>query len=80
MGLNPVSTSNFISERFSNYAATTLFINDESINMQLRDLLKDSSKFSKGPIIEATPSYATGSNVLELVDEGILNDAFRDFN
>ena len=80
MGLNPVSTSNFIFERFSNYAATTLFINEELINIQLRNLLKDSSKFSKGPIIEATPSYATGSNILELVDEGILNNAFRDFN
>ncbi len=80
MGLNPVSTSNFMFERFSNYAATTLSIKNELINMELKNLLKDSSKFSKGPIIEATPSYATGSDILELVNKGVLSDAFLDFN
>ncbi len=80
MGLNPVSTSNFIFERFSDYASTTLYINDESINMQLNNLLRDTNKFSKGPIIEATPAYATGCNILELVDRGILNEAFKEFD
>ncbi len=36
MGLNPVRTSNFIFERFSDYATTSLFTNNESINMQLK--------------------------------------------
>ena len=80
MGLNPVSTSNFIFQRFSDYAATTLRVDNEVINKQLRALLKDSNQFSKGPIIEATPSYAVGSSILDLVEEGILTDAFRDFN
>ena len=80
MGLNPVRTSNFIFERFSDYATTSLFTNNESINMQLKNLLKEPSRFSKGPIIEATPSYVTGSNILELVDKNILSDEFREFN
>ena len=80
MGLNPVSTSNFIFQRFSDYAATTLRVDNEVINKQLRALLKDSNQFSKGPIIEATPPYAVGSSILDLVEEGILTDAFRDFN
>lgn len=80
MGLNPVNTSNFIYDRFSNYAITTLSVNDESVNMQLRNLLKESDRFAKGPVIEATPSYATGANILRLVDEGILNGSFKRFN
>ncbi len=80
MSLNPVNTSNFIYDRFSNYAATTLSVNDKLVNMQLKDLLRDSSKFSKGPIIEATPSYATGSDILQLVEEGVLNESFKRFN
>lgn len=80
MGLNPVSTSNFIFERFSDYAATSLRVNNEIINEQLRNLLMDSNSFSKGPIIEATPSFVVGSNIIELVDQGVLSEAFRDFN
>lgn len=70
MGLNPVSTSNLIFERFSDYAATSLRVNNEIINEQLRNLLMDSNSFSKGPIIEATPSFVVGSNIIELVDQG----------
>lgn len=80
MGLNPISTSNFIYDRFANYAKTTLSINDESVNTQLRNLLGEGDRFSKGPIIEATPSYATGSNILELVKEGILSNSFNNLD
>lgn len=80
MGLNPINTSNFIFERFSNYAATTLLTNNKEINSQLKGLLRESDKFSKGPIIEATPSYATGKSILDLVNEGVLSESFRTFN
>ena len=79
MGLNPIETSRAIFDRFLSYATTTLKFNDHKLNKQIMDILKEEGKFSKGPIIEATPPFKIGSSILDLVDKGILSKEFRNF-
>ena len=79
MGLDPVSTSKAIFNRFTSYAATTLKIDNEDLNNQIKNILLEPGRFSKGPIIEATPPFVSGQSILDLVDEGILSGEFRAF-
>jgi len=80
MGLNPIETSKAIFDRFLSYATTTLKFDDEKLNKQVIDILREEGKFSKGPIIEATPPFKLGKSILDLVDEGILTSEFRNFH
>jgi len=79
MGLDPVKTSRTIFNRFTSYATTTLKIDVENLNNQIKDILIEPGKFSKGPIIEATPPFKSGQSILDLVDEGVLSEEFRNF-
>lgn len=80
MGLDPVKTSKSIFNRFTSYAITTLKIDNENLYNQIKDILIEPGKFSKGPIIEATPPFKSGNSILDLVDEGVLSEEFRTFN
>lgn len=80
MGLNPLDTSRIIFERYKKYITTSLKFNDDNLNEQLEQLLDEPDKFSKGPIIEATPPYKKGKSIKNLIDEGVLTDEFNKFN
>ena len=71
MGLNPLDTSRIIFERYKKYITTSLKFNDDELNSQLITLLEEPNKFSKGPIIEATPPYKKGKTLQNLIDEEI---------
>lgn len=79
MGLNPLDTSRIIFERYKKYITTSLKFNDDELNSQLINLLEEPNKFSKGPIIEATPPYKKGKSLQNLIDEGILTSEFNNF-
>jgi len=79
MGLNPLETSKHIFDRYKRYISTSLKFNDEDLNNQLKELLEETYRFSKGPIIEATPSYKTGRTIIDLIGEGVLTSEFRNF-
>ena len=64
MGLDPVKTSKSIFNRFTSYVTTTLKIDDENLNNQIKNILIERGKFSKGPIIEATPPFKSGKSIL----------------
>lgn len=80
MGLNPLDTSRIIFERYKKYVTTSLKFNDDDLNKQLIDLLEKPDKFSKGPIIEATPPYKKGLTINDLIKEGVLTNEFKSFN
>lgn len=80
MGLNPLDTSRIIFDRYKKYITTSLKFNDENLNSQLKNLLEETDKFSKGPIIEATPPYKKGCTINDLIDEGTLTHDFSKFN
>ncbi|MDD2493615.1 MAG: DEAD/DEAH box helicase [Tissierellia bacterium] len=80
MGLDPVKTSKSIFNRFTGYVTTTLKIDDENLNNQINNILIEPGKFSKGPIIEATPPFKSGKSILNLINDGVLSEEFRTFN
>ena len=80
MGLDPVKTSKSIFNRFTSYVTTTLKIDDENLNNQIKNILIERGKFSKGPIIEATPPFKSGKSILNLINDGVLSEEFRTFN
>ena len=80
MGLNPLDTSRIIFERYKKYITTSLKFNDDELNSQLITLLEEPNKFSKGPIIEATPPYKKGKSLQNLIDEGVLTSEFNNFS
>jgi len=78
MNLNPVLTSQKIFERYVSYITTTFKLKDESLNGQIQAALNEKFRFSKGPIIEATPPFEAGKSMRQLIDEGILTYAFTE--
>ena len=79
MGLNPLETSKLIFDRYKRYISTSLKFNDEDLNNQLKELLEETDKFAKGPIIEATPPYKKGGTIEDLIEEGVLASDFSKF-
>lgn len=53
-------------------------LKDKTLNQQIDSALNEKSRFSKGPIIEATPPFETGKSLRQLMDEGVLTNAFAD--
>ena len=53
-------------------------LKDKTLNQQIYSALNEKSRFSKGPIIEATPPFETGKSLRQLMDEGVLTKAFAD--
>lgn len=78
MSLNPVLTSQKVFERYVSYITTTFMLKDKTLNQQIDSALNEKSRFSKGPIIEATPPFETGKSLRQLMDEGVLTNAFAD--
>ena len=79
MSLNPVKTSKAIFNRFITYADTTLKLDNEDLNRQFNVILHKPGKFSKGPIIEATPPFRSGKSITNLIDDDVLSKEFKAF-
>ncbi|MBD3182540.1 DEAD/DEAH box helicase, partial [Candidatus Poribacteria bacterium] len=80
MPLNPIKATHSIRKRYLDYLSTTFHLKDNDLQRQFRENLEIPGKFIKGPIIEATPPFETGSSINDLIDEGILSEQFRDLN
>jgi len=77
MSLDPISTTNAITESYLNYLSTTFRLKDPDLQNQFENALRKPDKFVKGPILEATPPFETMSTIEELIQSGILSPRFR---
>ena len=80
MSLDPIKTTQEISENYLNYLSTTFRLKDQELQNQFDKLLYAPDKFEKGPILEATPPFQTGPTIEELIQSGLLSPRFRDLN
>jgi ATP-dependent helicase YprA (DUF1998 family) len=80
VSINPIAATKLISESYFSYLTTTFKLQNESLQNQFRANLTEKSRFIKGPILEATPEFEKGKNILELIDEGIIPQAFLRLN
>ncbi len=85
MPIQPISTSQHISERYKRYIRTTFDIRDakfaQLFHEQLsHEQLSADEEFFKGPYLDAMPPYKPGASIQALVEEGKLSHLFAPAN
>jgi ATP-dependent helicase YprA (DUF1998 family) len=78
MSLDPIRTTQAITNSYLNYLSTTFRLKDTNLQSQFEQSLQISAKFVKAPILEATPPFETSATINELIDSEILSSRFRD--
>jgi ATP-dependent helicase YprA (DUF1998 family)/predicted RNA-binding Zn-ribbon protein involved in translation (DUF1610 family) len=80
MSLDPIRTTQAITDSYFNYLSTTFHLKDTNLRRQFEQSLRITGKFVKGPILEATPPFETSGSIEKLIESGILSTRFRDLN
>ncbi|GGL27963.1 DEAD/DEAH box helicase [Planomonospora parontospora] len=75
--LDPLATSGLITDSYRRYLRSLLPVREPRIAEALAAEITRSPMLTKGPLLEATPPYATGATLERLVEEGVLDPAFR---
>lgn len=78
MSLDPITTTQAITDGYLNYLATTFRLRDGELQRQFEENLRVRGRFVKGPILEATPPFETGATIEQLIQKGILSPSFRE--
>lgn len=76
--IDAVSTSDEIKATYRRYLSSLLAVRNPKIDAALREAIDSTDMLDRGPYLEATPPYAPGKSVQELISEGILSDTFAD--
>ncbi|MFE2578953.1 DEAD/DEAH box helicase [Streptomyces sp. NPDC059378] len=76
--LDPLATADLISGTYRRYLRSLLPLRDPRLAAALDDAIDTSPLLTKGPLLEATPAYAPGATLSDLLAEGVLHPAFRD--
>lgn len=74
--LDPVRTSTDIKASYRRYLGSLMASRDPKIAVALTRAIDESPMLDKGPYLEATPPYATGLSVRELIETGVLSRGF----
>ncbi|GEL18378.1 DEAD/DEAH box helicase [Pseudonocardia asaccharolytica] len=73
---DPLSTSTEIVEAYRRYLRSLLPLRDPQLAAALDEAIDSSPLLSKGPLLEASPAYAPGTTIRQLIDEGVLDPGF----
>ena len=74
--MDVVATSAQLGATYRRYLRSLLPVREPGLAAALRDAIESSPLLTKGPILEATPSYRTGASLRELIADGVLDPAF----
>ena len=74
--LHPIQTTALIRESYLRYLRTAFPIQDDQFRAQFWDALSAPDLLVKGPLLEATPEFAKGCSLQELVHQGVLEPSF----
>lgn len=78
--LDALAASELITSSYRRYLRSLLPIRDPKIAAALNTEIAKSPVLTKGPLLEVTPPYASGASLATLIDEGVLDKAFRDIH
>lgn len=76
MSLNPIQTAENLTQRYLSYLRTSSSFSDEEVQKS-SDSKLNSTRFVKGPYLEATPPFVSSKSVEELIKEKLLSAEFR---
>lgn len=80
MGMNPIDATRDIRRSYLNYLTTTFRFKDPVLQAQFEETLEEPGRFVNEPILEATPAFATGSSIEEMIREGVLSKRFLELD
>lgn len=76
--LDALVTSEQITSTYRRYLQTLLTVREPEIGAALRAAIDETPMLDKGPYLEATPPYAPGASLRDLIDEGVVSPGFAD--
>jgi DEAD/DEAH box helicase/Domain of unknown function (DUF1998)/Helicase conserved C-terminal domain len=74
--VDAIATSATLSATYRRYLRSLLPVCDEPLAAALGKCITASPMLTKGPLLEATPPYQSGSTLRELIGEGVLGQEF----
>lgn len=74
--IDPVGASREITSTYRRYLQSLLSVRDPDISAALTTAIDTTPMLSKGPYLEATPPYAAGASLDELIADGTLHRGF----
>ncbi|MDP7701397.1 DEAD/DEAH box helicase [Mycobacterium sp. TY815] len=74
--IDAVATSEGIKATYRRYLSSLLAVRDPRIDAALRKAIDSTDMLDRGPYLEATPPYAPGKSLQELISEGVLSPKF----
>ncbi|GAA3571360.1 DEAD/DEAH box helicase [Microlunatus spumicola] len=74
--INAVATAEAIKAQYRRYLQSLMTVRDPVLDAALHRAITDTSLLDKGPYLEATPPYAPGATLQDLVNEGVLEQSF----
>ena len=78
--LDPLAASDQITQAYQRYVKTFVDVRDPSLAAAFGRAVDHGNKLSKGPLLEATPAYAPGATLSELVNTGVLDPGFASYD
>ena len=76
MPMNPIETTETIKNDYLAYLQSILKVKDNTLTKQAYQALKD-NEFVKGPFLEATPPFVTGTTIAKFIADGIASKGFQ---
>lgn len=76
--IDAVATSEEIKATYRRYLSSLLAVRDPKIDAALRDAIDNTDMLDKGPYLEATPPYAPGKSLQDLIAEGVVAQSFAE--
>lgn len=74
--IDAIATAEAITSTYRRYLRSLLAVRDPKLASALQDKIDSTDLLDKGPFLEATPPYRTGSSCTDLIDEGVLGPEF----
>lgn len=74
---SPITASRNIKDEFIGYISTLFHIADQDYASQFLSALQEDGVVTKGPYLDVTDSYKTGSNLAEMIQDGVLSPLFE---
>ena len=74
---SPISASKSIKDEFIGYISTLFHISDREYANQFVSALQEDGAIAKGPYLDVSDSYKTGSSLAQLIEQGEASVLFR---
>lgn len=78
MNIDAIATADEIKATYRRYLQSLLAVRDPSMHAALQAAIHEAPILDKGPYLEATPPYAPGASLKDLISEGVLSRGFTD--